>query len=80
MDEDQNRPERRRSTVERAYELAREGSCRSIEDIARQLKQERLDNVDAHLGGNTIRRDLRQLCAQARSQRLSDQQDRAAAE
>ncbi|HEX8366637.1 MAG TPA: hypothetical protein VF603_15255 [Allosphingosinicella sp.] len=71
---------RRLSTVERAYELARDGSCRAIDEIARQLKQERYDNVDAHLGGNAIRRDLRQLCAEARTQRLSNHEDRAAAE
>jgi hypothetical protein len=61
---------RRLSTVERAFELARAGSCRTIEEIARQLKEEQQDSVDAHLGGSSIRKDLRQLCAQSRTARL----------
>ena len=65
-----NATARRPSTIERAFELARSGSCRSIDEIARRLKQEQLDNVDAHLGGSSIRKDLRQACAQSRSLRL----------
>jgi len=65
-----NAATRRPSTIERAFELARSGSCRSIDEIARRLKQEQLDNVDAHLGGASIRKDLRQACAESRSLRL----------
>ena len=69
--QDQAAPSARRlSTVERAFELARGGSCRTIEEIARRLKQEQLDNVDAHLGGTSIRKELRQACAESRSMRL----------
>ncbi len=64
-------PSRRLSTVERAFEIARSGSCRTIEDIARRLKQEQQDNVDAHLGGTSIRKELRQICAQSRAQRVA---------
>jgi hypothetical protein len=50
------------STVERAYQLAREGPSTSLDDIRRQLEQERYGSVNAHLSGPTIRRQLRQLC------------------
>jgi hypothetical protein len=59
-------PVRRLSTVERAFELARTGSCRTIEEIAAQLKSEHLEAVDAHLFGSSIRKDLRQACAEGR--------------
>jgi len=57
------------ATIERAFELARSGSCRSIEEIAHRLKQEQAENVDAHLGGTSIRKDLRQACAERRAVR-----------
>lgn len=63
-------PARRLSTVERAFELARNGSCRTIEEIARRLKQEQFESVDTHLGGASIRKELRQACAESRSLRL----------
>lgn len=50
------------STVERAYQLAREGPCGSLDDIRRTLEQERYGSVAAHLAGPTIRRQLRLLC------------------
>lgn len=46
------------TTVERAFELAREGRCRSVDDIRRQLKAERFDSVEGHLAGGTIKRQL----------------------
>ena len=63
MDEyEASRPPRAVSTVERAYQLAREGPSTSLDDIRRQLEQERYGSVNAHLSGPTIRRQLRQLC------------------
>jgi len=47
------------STIERAFELARAGQCRTIEDIRRKLSAERYEGVDMHLGGNAIRRQLK---------------------
>lgn len=47
-----------KTTVERAFELAREGQCRSVDDIRRQLKAERFDAVEGHLSGGTLRRQL----------------------
>lgn len=49
----------RPSTVERAFELARLGGCRTLPEIVAILKGERHDCVDAHLAGPSIRRDLR---------------------
>ena len=54
------------TTLERAFELARSGSCASVNDIRRQLKAERYDQVEAHLSGSSISRQLRALCAEAR--------------
>lgn len=46
------------STVERAFELAREGRCRSVAEIRRQLFSERYPAVDSHLAGPTLRKQL----------------------
>ena len=62
---------RRSSTVERAFELARSGGFRTIEEIGRQLKLEQRDSVDAHLAGSSIRKDLRQICADTRAIRTA---------
>jgi hypothetical protein len=63
MDEDdRQQPIRALSTVERAYALARNGPCTSLDDIRRQLERERYPSVNAHLSGPSIRRDLRQIC------------------
>jgi hypothetical protein len=43
--------------IERAFELAR-GST-SIEEIRKALRQEGYSNVDAHLGGASIKADLK---------------------
>ncbi|MBS0315121.1 MAG: hypothetical protein JSS05_13145 [Proteobacteria bacterium] len=51
---------RNQSTIERAFDLADGGRCRSVADIRAQLKQERHDAVDAHLSGMTIQRQLKQ--------------------
>ncbi|MBN8817016.1 MAG: hypothetical protein J0J06_16405 [Sphingomonas sp.] len=56
---------RQLSTVERAYQLARSGSCRSIDDIRRKLSAEHYDSVQGHLSGASIKRDLTALCKEA---------------
>jgi len=65
---------RRLSILERAYELARTGACRSVEEIAKRLKQEQYESVETHLGGSSLRKELRQICAEARARRLSPQE------
>ena len=49
----------RRTTVERAFELARSGDCDNLPAIAAALKGEQHEAVDAHLAGPSIRKDLR---------------------
>ncbi|MGZ8298426.1 MAG: hypothetical protein ACXW27_04710 [Allosphingosinicella sp.] len=51
----------RRTTVERAFELARSGTCDNLPDIVAALKGERHESVDAHLAGPSIRKDLRRI-------------------
>ena len=58
-------PPRQLSTVERAYQLARSGTCRNVEDIRRRLTSERYESVQAHLSGVSIKRDLLALCKAA---------------
>ena len=43
--------------IERAFQLARDSA--SIEDIRRILRKEGYSNVDAHLGGASIKADLK---------------------
>lgn len=52
--------------LERAFELARAGECRTISDISRQLKGEGYEAVEAQLSGPSIRAQLRQLCMAVR--------------
>ena len=57
----------RPTTIERAYELARSGTCESVNDIRAQLKREGHDAVEGHLSGPTIGRQLRTLCRESRA-------------
>ncbi|MDB5702995.1 MAG: hypothetical protein JWN66_111 [Sphingomonas bacterium] len=50
-----------RSTIERAFEIARTGEAHSIRDIERWLSAERYSNVAAHLAGRSIRAQLMAL-------------------
>ena len=47
-----------RNIIQRAFELARSGNCRSLRDIQQKLKAERYEAVEAHLSGSTIRKQL----------------------
>jgi hypothetical protein len=52
--------------VERAFELARSGQVPNVEALARKLKREQYEQVDAHLDGSTsLRRELNDLCRNA---------------
>lgn len=51
------------NTVERAFALAENGSCRTLNDIRSQLKKERCDSVDAHLSGMGIQKQLKERLA-----------------
>lgn len=50
-----------KTTVERAFELAREGICQSLTDIRRELAREKFSNVDSHLDGRSLRTQLKAL-------------------
>ena len=54
------------TTLERAFTLARSGEYASVNDIRQQLKRERFDQVEGHLAGHSITRELRALCGEAR--------------
>ncbi len=51
--------------LERAYALARSGSCASLKDIEKRLRGDGYVQIEALLSGPTLRRDLRRLCAAA---------------
>lgn len=55
------------TTLERAFALARSGTCASVNDIRVKLRAERFDQVDAHLAGPSIARQLRELCLESRA-------------
>jgi hypothetical protein len=55
-------------TIERAFELAQSGHCATVDDIRRNLKGEGFAQVDAHLAGATVRKQLLELCRQARAE------------
>ena len=45
-------------TVERAFQLAREGACLSVSDIRERLSAEGYESVFSHLNGMSIRQQL----------------------
>ena len=47
-----------RSTVERALELARSGTCQNIRDIQIKLSKEGFENISEHLSGAFMRKQL----------------------
>lgn len=55
----------RLTTIERAFELADEGVCRTVADIRTQLKREQHDAVDAHMAGSEVQRQLKKRMSSA---------------
>lgn len=53
--------------LERAFALARSGRFPTVRDIRQELKKERFDNVEAHIAGPSLVRQLRLLCQAARA-------------
>jgi hypothetical protein len=47
-----------KSTIERAMELARDGTCRTMDDLRGRLRQEHYENVSGYLMGATIKKQL----------------------
>lgn len=52
----------RPTTLERAYELAREGRCRTVSDIKQALSAEGFERIQDSLYGPTLSAALRKLC------------------
>jgi hypothetical protein len=52
----------RPTTLERAYELARSGECRTVGDIKARLQQEGHERVQDRLYGGSLTSALRKLC------------------
>lgn len=49
------------NVIQRAYEIAREGQCRTTAEIGRKLASEGFESVTTHLSGPTIRRQLKAI-------------------
>jgi hypothetical protein len=54
-----------RSTIERAFEVASSGECRTLDELKRRLRREQLEAVDFHLAGKSIKAQLSELMARA---------------
>jgi hypothetical protein len=52
----------RPTTLERAYELARSGRCRTVSEIKQALSSEGFERVQDSLYGQTLTSALRKLC------------------
>lgn len=51
--------------IERAFELARSGQCRSVSEIIRRLPKEDWPIVEAHLAEPSARREMILICSDA---------------
>lgn len=54
----------RLTTIERAYELAKSGACRTVGDIKARLQAEGYEGVKDRLYGASMTGALRKLCAE----------------
>lgn len=52
--------------VERAYQLARTGDYRTLQEMVRVLEREGYREIGLHLGGRAIKKKLRELRDTAR--------------
>lgn len=60
-----------KTTLERAFDLARSGTCAGLPEIRIVLRRERFDQVEAHLAGHSIGRQLRALCEESARNRAA---------
>jgi len=64
------------TTIERAFQLAKAGTCGSISDIRNQLSAEGYDGIHGHLDGMSIKRQLNAaLAARGVTPTASDDED-----
>ena len=52
----------RPTTIERAYQLAESGSCRTVGDVKQALKTEGYDRIQDALYGGAVTAALRKRC------------------
>ena len=57
------------TTIERAFELARSGRCRTLVELKARLRREGFDQIEFHLGGKLTKRQLHDLMEGALSAR-----------
>jgi hypothetical protein len=60
-----------KTTVERAYELAKSGSYQTLEDIRRQLQKEQHEGIHAHLQGSVLKKQLKTLMRGSRVSKIT---------
>jgi hypothetical protein len=53
------------SAIERAFDLAKSGQCRSVSEVIRRLPVEDRQEVQTHLTAHNARRELILLCSEA---------------
>jgi hypothetical protein len=58
--------------IERAFGLARSGTCADIAELGKLLRTEGFAQVAEHLSSPSLRRQLRDLCAAHRNEPASD--------
>jgi hypothetical protein len=51
--------------IDRAYDLAKSGQCKSVSEIIRRLPEDNRKIVEAHLAKPAMRRELILLCSNA---------------
>jgi len=56
-----------KSTIERAFELARGGQCHTVDEIRRSLMREGYESVQSHLSGPSVTRQMKEAILAARS-------------
>ena len=64
-----------RTTLERAFELARSGQYSGIGEIRLKLKGERFLDVDQQLFGKALQQQLKRICEEARRTQSSVEVD-----
>jgi hypothetical protein len=53
------------SAIDRAFDLAKSGRCRSVSEIIRHLQSDDRAAIEAHLAQPGARRELIQICSTA---------------
>ncbi|MDF2114766.1 hypothetical protein PY365_04220 [Roseiarcaceae bacterium H3SJ34-1] len=58
--------------IERAFELARSGTCRHPTDVRLRLRMEGFSHVDLFISGPSLEADLNRLCHTASDERIKE--------